>query len=326
MNLPERLITKKHKPGWQAVEVVSVCYIILTTILLAVFWNKMADPLDMVFTRAKILGVMAVGYIIYRVYPCILTYIVRMLPSTFALIAWYPETYQFCRLWNYQDHIFARIDQWMFGCQPSLEFSRLLPGTFWVEAFNMGYYSYYYMFVVMFFFYYIYREKEANRAGFIFLASFFIFYLVFFFLPTGGPQYYFVAIGLENANAGVFPDIGNYLANHCEIMPLDVRGVFSRLVLHAQEVGEHPTAAFPSSHVGMSTITMLLINRTRNRRLLLILMPFYILLCLATVYIKAHYAIDSICGVLFAVLLYLVMGHIYDYFKLDDKLKRLRTL
>ena len=64
-----------------------------------------------------------------------------------------------------------------------------------------------------------------------------------------------------------------------------------------------PTAAFPSSHVGISTILMILSWRT-SRRLFFVLTPFYVLLCGATVYIQAHYLIDAIAGLLTAPLFY----------------------
>lgn len=301
-------------------EAVTFGYIILTTILLAILGGRMTDPWAMLLWRGEMLAAFAVCYGLYRWYPCRALYILRMLPTTFALINWYPETYEFCRLWNYQDHIFASIDHTLFGCQPSLEFCKLLDCTFWNEAFSLGYYSYYYMFAVMFFYYYIYRPKECNRMGFVFLTSFFIFYLIYFFLPVAGPQYYFKAVGEECALTGIFPDTGRYLAFHSDLIPLDVRGIFSRLVEMAQEAGEHPTAAFPSSHVGMSTVTMLLIMRARQWKIFSVFLPLYVLLCCATVYLRAHYVIDSICGFLSAVALYYLMNYIYTVFNIEKKL------
>lgn len=35
------------------------------------------------------------------------------------------------------------------------------------------------------------------------------------------------------------------------------------------------------------------------------MLPFYIFLCLATVYIQAHYLIDAIAGLISAVIIYL---------------------
>ena len=75
----------------------------------------------------------------------------------------------------------------------------------------------------------------------------------------------------------------------------------------AKAAGERPTAAFPSSHVGVSTICMLLLWHDRNYRLLAVLAPFYLLLCCATVYIQAHYLIDAIAGFITGCLLFVIL-------------------
>ena len=49
---------------------------------------------------------------------------------------------------------------------------------------------------------------------------------------------------------------------------------------------------------------MLLVWRTGNRRMFYILLPFYFFLCLSTVYIQAHYAIDVVAGLVSGVALY----------------------
>ena len=70
---------------------------------------------------------------------------------------------------------------------------------------------------------------------------------------------------------------------------------------------ERPTAAFPSSHVGITTILMFLAWRTRCKTLFWCMMPFYVLMCFATVYIQAHYAIDVIAGWISAGIIYVVL-------------------
>ena len=83
-------------------------------------------------------------------------------------------------------------------------------------------------------------------------------------------------------------------------------GFFYSLVEGSQQVGERPTAAFPSSHVGISTILMIMAWRG-SKKLFACLIPFYMLLCGATVYIQAHYVIDAIVGFFSAFLLYVVV-------------------
>jgi membrane-associated phospholipid phosphatase len=84
-------------------------------------------------------------------------------------------------------------------------------------------------------------------------------------------------------------------------------GFFYHLVEAAHNAGERPTAAFPSSHVGISTICMLAIWHTRNWKLFAFTGIIYIFLCMATVYIQAHYVIDAIAGFISGIVLYAIM-------------------
>ena len=121
-------------------------------------------------------------------------------------------------------------------------------------------------------------------------------------------MFYFPAIGDDNVAQGVFPSIGDYFNHNQELLPgpgYD-HGFFYNLVEGSQQIGERPTAAFPSSHVGISTILMIMAWRG-SRRLFACLFPFYVLLCCATVYIQAHYLIDSIVGFVSAFGLYVMV-------------------
>ena len=92
----------------------------------------------------------------------------------------------------------------------------------------------------------------------------------------------------------------------------DIKGWFSQLVVGAQEIGERPTAAFPSSHVGMSTVCMLLALAAKRKWLFWAMLPLWVLLVFATVYIKAHYVIDSLAGLLFAVVFFLLFSWVFS--------------
>ena len=133
--------------------------------------------------------------------------------------------------------------------------------------------------------------------AFLLTASFFMYYIFYILVPVAGPQFYFPAIGMENVLDGNFLSIGDYFHHNRDLLPGPgyTDGFFYKLVESSQQVGERPTAAFPSSHVAISTIVMLLAFEA-NRRLALFMFPFYVLLCCATVYIQAHYLIDSVMG------------------------------
>lgn len=303
---------REKQKGLFAVETASLIYGILTTILIFILYNKMDHPGSMLLERLYIVLVTGVLFMTYQLRPCRMTIFLRIGWQLALLAYWYPETYEFNRLFPNLDHLFAQWEQAIFGCQPAITFSEVCSGKWWSEAFNMGYFAYYPMIFGVLLFYFFARYEEFTKAAFIVLCSFFIYYFIYIFLPVTGPQYYFNAIGLEEAIAGNFAAIGDYFNFHSELLPApgDADGFFFGMVEQSQAAGERPTAAFPSSHVGMSTILMILAWKSK-RTLFIGMMPFYILLCGATVYIQAHYLIDSIVGFISAFFIYKASLWIY---------------
>ncbi|KAA6332701.1 hypothetical protein EZS27_018812, partial [termite gut metagenome] len=210
------------------------------------------------------------------------------------------------------DHVFACAEYQIFGHQPSILFSQYFPQAYISEALNLGYFSYYPMIAIVVMFYFIYRFEQFERISFILITSFFICYFIYIFIPVAGPQYYFPVIGFDNVYQGVFPAIGDYFNYNQELLPGPGYndGVFYQLVEASQQVGERPTAAFPSSHVEVSTV-LIILARQGNKKLFAFLLPFYLLLCGATVYIQAHYLIDSIAGFILAFGLYALADRVF---------------
>ena len=246
--------------------------------------------------------------------PCRFTRLCRILAQMALLSWWYPDTYEFNRMFPNLDHVFASWEQGLFGCQPSLLFSQWLSSPVFSELMNLGYWSYYPMIAATALYFFFWRYEQFDRAAFIILTSFFIYYLIYIAVPVAGPQYYYAAVGIDQISHGVFPNVHDWFNTHQECLanPGWHDGLFRRLVTDAHNAGERPTAAFPSSHVGVSTILMLLIWTARNRRLLYLLLPFYVLLCLSTVYIYAHYAIDVLGGWVSALILFFGLKFYYD--------------
>lgn len=315
------------------IEWIGLGYCLLTLVFMALTAPRLADPTWMLLTRGAWLALTLALWGAHRLLlrwnlgdrrlhfggvSCSLSTLAVVLRSTGQLAwlgKWYPDTYEFNRSLPNLDHLFAQAEQDIFGCQPSLEFSRALPQTFWSEAFNFGYWIYFPM-IVLLMLVIIWKELKspapapASRPLPLFqqvsttvMACFFLYYVVYIFLPVAGPQFYFQAVGIETIEAGQFPALGTYFSAHTEMLPApgNPDGLFAHFVSATQASGERPTAAFPSSHVGISTC-ILLIARRRVPRLVWVLLIPWLLLCCATVYIQAHYLIDSIAGLLTAPL------------------------
>ena len=267
----------------------------------------------MLTDRFFILLLTFVPIYIYTRFPCAITRFLRVAGQLSLLSYWYPDTFEFNRIFSNLDHLFAQIDLTLFGCQPALMFEQVC-SSFWVrEAFNLGYFAYYPMIATIVFYYFFARNREIERCTFVLVGSFYIYYIIYMFLPVAGPQFYFPVIDPALVAGGPYPEIGDYFNMHPEISIAQSGkgGLFTHLVGMAQASGERPTAAFPSSHIGISTVIMLLAIRAK-RGLALALAPFFLLLCCATVYIKAHYLIDAFAGVAIGLLFYLLTSKFFD--------------
>lgn len=302
-------IEKKPLGGLMVFEKVAIAYAALTTLLVLFLYTRMSDPSAILMARVRFLAMTLALWGVYRLVPCRLMLGIRGVVQLALLGLWYPETYDFNRLFPNLDHLFAQWEQQLFGCQPALLFSQVLPSHVASELFDMGYGSYYFMIAVTALFYFAFRYREFERATFVILASFFVYYLIYIFLPVVGPTFYYHAVGLKTIAEGVFPNVHDYFLTHTASLPSPgyTDGVFYQFVEDAKAAGERPTAAFPSSHVGVSTICMLLAWHSGNRRLFFVYLPFYIFLCCATVYIQAHYLIDAIAGLITGVGFYFLM-------------------
>ena len=306
-------IDKHAVRGLLAVEWIAIAYLLFTVVIMAVQWDQLVNTEQMVKGRLQFLLVTLAVWGVYRLLPCPITMFLRIAVQMVFLSWWYPDTYELNRMLPNLDHVFAGLEQQLFGYQPSLLFSQKVPWGWFSELMCMGYVSYFPLMSVLLVYYFFMRHHEFLLSAFVLLTSFFVFYVVFALLPVTGPQFYYLAVGTDNIAQGMLPNVGDWFMTHSERMapPGWSGGVFHHLLDLAHDAGERPTAAFPSSHVGITTVVMLLAWRTRSRSLFFGMLPFFLLMCLSTVYIYAHYAIDAIAGFLTGLVFYFTLMPLY---------------
>ncbi len=304
---------KKPKKGFFLFEWATLIYIVFTLALILFAYTRLHEPQSMIWLRVQVVA-MSVGlWAVYRMVPCRLMVFFRVVLHMTLLGTWYPETYEFNRLLPNLDHIFATAEQQLFGCQPALLFSQNWSSPVVSELLTLGYVSYYPMMLFVPLFFFIWRYEKFLQTAFIILGSFFLFYVIFIFLPVAGPQFYYLAAGVDEIAQGIFPNVGNYFETHSENLPIPgwKDGWMYQLLVMAHEAGERPTAAFPSSHVGIMVVFLWLAWATKNRRFFWTLVPFGFLMFFATFYIQAHYAIDAIAGLVAGTVMYFLFLGIY---------------
>ena len=296
--------------GFMAFEGVILVYLFVTLAITIILHGRVVNPSSMIWGRVGILAFMVVMWAAYRVKPCLANKVVRVVFHLVMLSWWYPDTFELNRMLPNLDHIFASLEQSVFGMQPALLFSKTFDSPIFSELMCLGYGSYFPMIAVVSIYYLVRRRVEFERVIFVIIAAFFIHYVVFDLLPVSGPQFYYYVVGEDQIAQGVFPNIHDFFYTSWDgnAMPIPGdKGLFQSFVQMAHETGERPTAAFPSSHVGITTVLLLLAWHSRSKWLFYCLLPLGILMFFATFYIKAHYAIDAIAGLASGALCYWLM-------------------
>lgn len=184
------------------------------------------------------------------------------------------------------DRFFADLEYVIFRYQPAIEFSqRLDKNPYLNELFFFSYFYYYALVTSGSWFLYIrQRYEEAVSTLFTVSAAFFILYTWYVFFPVQGPKYFFA--GLHQRWYSNFD--GFFFTNL-------MRLIFSSMILAG--------AAFPSSHVALALISLIL-NWRYNRFIIPVYLPLTILLFISTIYLYAHYVVDIAAGFLAGLILY----------------------
>jgi membrane-associated phospholipid phosphatase len=288
-------------------------YILLTSIVIIVFKHDFQAISQLLLYRVYIILAICFLALINSFRRIWVLKFSRYVFLGILLSYWYPETFEINKTLPNLDYLLANWEQHLFGFQPALAFSTYFPQHWFSELMNMGYLAYYPIIVVTGLYFYFKDSKYFKLFFFSVIFSFYLYYLIYILFPTAGPQYYYIVNGMENVKSGVFHQIGTYFQyNHVLVNNNAGTGFFLQLVDTTQLAGERPTAAFPSSHVGITTLIMMHIYKKKYFHVFMLLVPIYLSLVAATVYIQAHYLIDVIAGLLSAVLFFFVSARIYN--------------
>jgi membrane-associated phospholipid phosphatase len=267
-------------------------FLLLTTVLLLFSWNQTPNVVDLLIIRGVIcIASFAFIFLNSIIKSSIFNLFRNIYPVLFAGY-FYTETVHYNKLFfDNLDPIFISLDQKIFGFQPSLEFSNYFSSSWFAEIMYFGYFSFYFI-ILGFIFAMCFKSKAIFLENTFKVAfSLLFFYFIFALFPSAGPQFYFDAT--ERAvptNGFIFQDM-----------------------IHAIQAGaEQPTGAFPSSHVGV-TVAILLLARKSLPLFYKVCLPLAFILILSTVYIKAHYAVDAIFGILIAPIIVYLAAVMYNY-------------
>ena len=185
------------------------------------------------------------------------------------------------------DQVLLDWEQRLFGMQPAHDWWRRHPSGFWSASLHAVYLSYYPLVAVPALALVLAPKRGGIRRFLqVVIPTFLSCYLFFVFLPVAGPYYVF-----EHPT-------GAFVAN-----------APARLAYAVLSGGSSYGAAFPSSHVA-ATIAAWLAARRDAPRLARVMLPFVLLMPVATVYCQMHYALDAVFGVIFGLLVPSLARHL----------------
>ena len=194
---------------------------------------------------------------------------------------------------QYYDDVLIRIDYLLFAAHP----------TVWMERFNntlltallqIAYISYYFMPIALGASLYL-RDKQDEFAYAVFtiILCFYLSYIGYMLFPAVGPR---------------------FTLNHLQTMDLPA-GPWTLWIQQTLNSLEHnKTDAFPSGHTAVALVSLFYAGKYRERALFWVLVPAVSALIVSTVYLRYHYVIDVIAGILLAVLTIVLSPWMHRFF------------
>jgi membrane-associated phospholipid phosphatase len=186
------------------------------------------------------------------------------------------------------DSVFIAIDRWIFGTDPTRWLEQLTHPVL-TELMQLSYSMFYFLFLIAAIEYYQKHRMEEFRYGmFVVLYGFYFSYVFYFIFPAVGPRFTLHNFHGMNADLpGLFmTDTLREFVNSAESIP---RNAVNPVDFAQRDV-------FPSGHVQLTLVLIFLVYQSRLKSRHFIL-AVSVLLIISTVYLRYHYVIDVIAGV-----------------------------
>jgi membrane-associated phospholipid phosphatase len=178
---------------------------------------------------------------------------------------------------RFLDDILIHIDHRLFGVNPTVWMERFIHPML-TNLLQLAYISYYFIPISLGIVLAV-RKKQKNfdEAVFGIVLCFYLSYIGYLLFPAIGPRFtldYLQTTGFEASP-----------------MALAIQNALNRLE-------NTKTDAFPSGHTAVALMTLYYAWKSREKVLFWILLPVVSGLIISTVYLRYHYVIDVIAGVL----------------------------
>lgn len=214
---------------------------------------------------------------------------------------------------NDYDQLLINIDRWIFGCDPTVFLSNYSHPVI-TEILQVAYGLFYFLPIILAIALMKKRKfLEADFAVFTVIYGFFLSYLGYFTLPAIGPRF-----TLHDFHAKDLELPGLFLTNFLREITNAVESVPPGTI-NPQDIVQRDV--FPSGHT-MITLVIIYLSVILKSRSRFFIIPVGVLLIIGTVYLRYHYVIDLIAGLVFMLFCIYTSPKIFNWWhRLTGKLE-----
>lgn len=197
------------------------------------------------------------------------------------------------------DELLIKLDYIIFNAHPTVALERFTTPIV-TELLQLAYTSYYFLPIILGVALKVKGEKtQFDRGIFLVILCFFLSFIGYILMPAIGPR---------------------FTINH--LQSTELHGIFLRDIIDStlNALEGKKMDAFPSGHTAVTLVVLYLAYKFQ-RVIFWIFLPLVLALLVSTVYLRYHYVIDVIAGILLFVLTVYSGEKFYNWWERNKKVK-----
>jgi len=215
------------------------------------------------------------------------------------------------------DNYLIRLDYKIFGLNPT-QWAYQFQNPYLTEFLQVIYFFYYLMIIIYGLELYLWkRYREFKFAIFVIFTGFYLSYILYMIFPAVGPRFYLHDFySIKTQLPGIFlTDFIRAFLDFGESIP-------SNVVPNPGDFAQ--SDAMPSAHTTLALIIAYLSWKIKSKSFLFY-MPYFVLMIIATIYLRYHYVVDIIAGVFLAIITILIGEYLLKHSE-PDKYGKIRGI
>ncbi len=281
------------KRTFKPVDLLSLAFLLLLSAIAVVFITKV-QSWEWLLARYVLLSLSVVALSLCNARSntvVAVKYLYAFLPVFIILVVFDSLADLIPGIWSrYLDEVLIKIDHAIFGVHPTVWLERFI-SPFLTDVLQIAYISYYLMAVSLGIALLAKnKQEEFDEAVFGIVLCFYLSYIGYILFPAIGPRFTLDSLQTTDLQASSFT--------------LAIQNTLN-------DLERNRTDAFPSGHTAVALMTLYYSRRMGEKVLSYVLEPFVLALVFSTVYLRYHYVVDIVAGILLTWITIVIAPKLY---------------